>query len=374
MPPVATAAKSAAESAAVTAPAAAAAAAAAAPATTLSTTALPTPDRAEYWHEAIAHTFIPLDVRLLEPAPSVGTITSHRLGALQVSLVQAGPQRVVRSGGLIARGGEDHVTLALQHRGTARLVQDGRQVLLRPGTFAVSDAGRPFSKELAEPFSFTAFHWPRAAVGVSDEELRELTATDFGAEGGTAALVAAHLGRLARAVGALDPQTAVRLAATALDLLAVLAQERRGRPPGAEPSEAALALLARIKDHILRRLGDPGLDPEQIAAAHHLSVRYLHKLFQCEGITVGRWIQRQRLAMCRRDLARPTARPVTVAAVAGRWGFVSASHFSRSFRAAYGVSPREWQAGARVAAEVHTVEARIPAPRRSDAGVTAVPA
>ncbi|MFD0345837.1 helix-turn-helix transcriptional regulator [Kitasatospora aburaviensis] len=69
-------------------------------------------------------------------------------------------------------------------------------------------------------------------------------------------------------------------------------------------------------------------------------MRYLHKLFQCEGITVGRWIQRQRLAMCRRDLARPTARPVTVAAVAGRWGFVSASHFSRSFRTAYGVSPR----------------------------------
>ncbi|WP_307853105.1 helix-turn-helix domain-containing protein [Kitasatospora sp. RG8] len=33
-----------------------------------------------------------------------------------------------------------------------------------------------------------------------------------------------------------------------------------------------------------------------------------------------------------------------MAAVAGRWGFASASHFSRAFRAAYGVSPREWQA------------------------------
>ncbi|KJY36597.1 hypothetical protein VR45_10995 [Streptomyces sp. NRRL S-495] len=36
-----------------------------------------------------------------------------------------------------------------------------------------------------------------------------------------------------------------------------------------------------------------------------------------------------------------------MAAVAGRWGFVSTSHFSRVFRAAYGVTPREWQAGAR---------------------------
>ncbi|MFF2198440.1 AraC family transcriptional regulator, partial [Streptomyces sp. NPDC058157] len=33
--------------------------------------------------------------------------------------------------------------------------------------------------------------------------------------------------------------------------------------------------------------------------------------------------------------------------VAQRWGFVSPSHFSRAFRAAYGMTPREWQAAAR---------------------------
>lgn len=62
-------------------------------------------------------------------------------------------------------------------------------------------------------------------ITLSDEELRELTATDFDPDGGTAALVAAYLGRLARAAGSLDPHVAGRLATTALDLLAVLAQE-----------------------------------------------------------------------------------------------------------------------------------------------------
>ncbi|MDX2681609.1 AraC family transcriptional regulator [Streptomyces sp. NY05-11A] len=33
----------------------------------------------------------------------------------------------------------------------------------------------------------------------------------------------------------------------------------------------------------------------------------------------------------------------TIAAVAGRWGFLSAAHFSRVFRSAYGLSPREWR-------------------------------
>ncbi|KJK59111.1 helix-turn-helix domain-containing protein [Saccharothrix sp. ST-888] len=310
----------------------------------LDTAPVPTVERAEYWHEAVSHTFIPLDVSLLEAAPAAATITSRQVGALQVSRVQAGPQRVVRSAELIARGGEDHLTLALQHRGTARLEQDGHQVLLRPGSFAISDAGRPFAKELAEPFEFTAFHWPRAAVGVRDEDLRLLTATAFGTGGGTAALAAAYLERLARSADSLEPAVAGRLATTALDLLAVLAHELRGRSVPDAP-EAAGATLARVKDHILRHLGDPGLSPERIAAAHHLSVRYLHKLFHFEGVTVARWIQRQRLDMARRDLARPTAGHLTVAAVAGRWGFVSASHFSRAFRSAYGVSPSEWREG-----------------------------
>ncbi|MEV7773640.1 helix-turn-helix domain-containing protein [Kitasatospora sp. NPDC086791] len=311
----------------------------------LDTTGVPSADRAEYWHEAVSATFIPLDVSLLDSAAAPATITSHQLGALQVSLVEAGPQRVERSAALIARGGEDHLTLALQHRGTARLVQDGHRVELRPGTFAVSDAGRPFVKELPEAFAFTAFHWPRSVAGVGEEDLRVLTATLFDGADDTARLVAGYLECLSRSAGSMEPQLAFWLATTALDLLAVLAQERRGRSVPEAP-EAALATLARVKDHILRHLGDPDLSPERIAAAHHVSVRYLHKLFRFEGVTVARWIQRQRLDMCRRDLARRTAGRATVAAVAGRWGFVSASHFSRAFRARYGVSPREWQAHA----------------------------
>ncbi|MFF3547575.1 helix-turn-helix domain-containing protein [Streptomyces platensis] len=326
----------------------------------LDTAEVPSADRAEYWHEAVSHTFIPLDVALLESAPAPATITSHRLGALQVSLVQAGPQRVERSAGLIARGGEDHLTLALQHRGTARLAQDHRQVELRPGTFAVSDAGRPFAKELPDPFVFTAFHWPRSAVGISEKDLRVLTATAFDTADGTARLVAAYLECLSRSAGSLEPHLASRLATTAVDLLAVLAHERRGRSVPEAP-EVALATLARVKDHILRHLGDPELSPERIAAAHHVSVRYLHKLFRFEGVTVARWIQRHRLDMCRRDLARPTAGRATVAAVAGRWGFVSASHFSRAFRAAYGVSPREWQARGGAGRTRGTVRLPLPA-------------
>lgn len=68
-----------------------------------------------------------------------------------------------------------------------------------------------------------------------------------------------------------------------------------------------------------------------------MSVRYLHRLFEGEETTVCRLIQRRRLEECSRELARRGRATPTVAAVAHRWGFTSPAHFSRVFRAAYGV-------------------------------------
>ncbi|MDX3107532.1 hypothetical protein ACIBO5_12855 [Nonomuraea angiospora] len=55
------------------------------------------------------------------------------------------------------------------------------------------------------------------------------------------------------------------------------------------------AFTQRIQGFILRHLRDPGLDPRRLAAANHISVSYLHRLFQQEGVTVSAWIKQQRL-------------------------------------------------------------------------------
>ncbi|MFF7893216.1 helix-turn-helix domain-containing protein [Streptomyces sp. NPDC007907] len=307
----------------------------------LSTASLPAADRGERWHHAVSRTFIPLDVRLLEDDPSPGSIVSHRLGSLGVSQVQAGPQIVTRSRRL-AQDGKEFLILTLQRRGSALKEQDGREARIGPGDFSLSDSSRTFRKKVQSAFCFTSFHFPRAELHVRDEDLRTLTATAFSGREGSAALVGTYFARLAHEAAHLDAVPGRQFAATALDLLALLINERSGRFVPQAP-ETAAATLVRVKDHIARHLADPGLAPPGIAAAHHMSVRYLHKLFQPEGVTVGEWIRTQRLERCRRDLLRPPAPGPGVAAVAGRWGFTSPSHFSRSFRAAYGMTPREWQ-------------------------------
>ncbi|MFD9083304.1 helix-turn-helix domain-containing protein [Streptomyces erythrochromogenes] len=313
----------------------------------LSTSPLSPADRADHWLTLVSDTFIPLDVVLHEHESSAGTIASRRLGPLQISVVEAGPQTVSRSERRISEGGGEYLTVTLHQRGTARLTQDGRQALVRPGTFTCSDAGRPYRREQPDHFRFTAFRVPKQELGVSDDDLRAVTGTLFSGSSGTSGLVAGYLARLAEQADGFDPYTGHRLALTTADLLAVLVRERRGLLDPQAPEEAR-GMLARVKEYVLRHLGDPGLSPERIATAHHVSVRYLHKLFRSDGTTVGRWIHRERLERCRRELSRPPgATAVSVSAVAQRWGFVSPSHFSRAFRAAYGMSPSQWQADAR---------------------------
>ncbi|MFI9442873.1 hypothetical protein SM007_33260 [Streptomyces avermitilis] len=51
-------------------------------------------------------------------------------------------------------------------------------------------------------------------------------------------------------------------------------------------------------------------------------------------------------AVVSRSAAASSAAPAGAGRPCPRWGFVSPAHFSRAFRAAYGMSPREWQATA----------------------------
>ena len=79
-----------------------------------------------------------------------------------------------------------------------------------------------------------------------------------------------------------------------LDLLGTVLTERLDCTPP-DPDRAHRALMLQITSFIEEHLGEAGLAPAQIAAAHHISLRQLHKLFHASGTTVAGWI-RQRLS------------------------------------------------------------------------------
>ncbi|MEO3825565.1 helix-turn-helix domain-containing protein [Actinomadura sp. B10D3] len=100
----------------------------------------------------------------------------------------------------------------------------------------------------------------------------------------------------------------------------------------------------RIEAWIEGRLHDPSLSPASIAAAHHISVRQLYRVFRPSGTTVARHIRARRLENCRRELADPRFGAEPIGAIADRWGMSDAAAFSRAFRAAYGQTPTAYRA------------------------------
>ncbi|MGW0609659.1 helix-turn-helix domain-containing protein [Streptomyces sp. NPDC002788] len=225
--------------------------------------------------------------------------------------------------------------------------RDGDKVLLEPGDLVFCDPARRHYLRFDGDCEMTVFRIPRWYLGVSERDLDRVVGVTVRGGGGLGALVSDFLSTLAAEAQLHRSMIGDRLARSAMDLVAVLVMElleTETAEKASSVSKAGNEMLSRIRTYIGEHLMEPDLSPETIARAHHISVRYLHKLFQNDDTTVSQWVRQRRLDSSRHELSRTPNRRVTVAAVAHRWGFTSPAHFSRTFREAYGMSPTEWQA------------------------------
>lgn len=104
------------------------------------------------------------------------------------------------------------------------------------------------------------------------------------------------------------------------------------------------AQFQRGKMFIDEHLADPTLSMSFVAAALGISTRYVSDLLAEGGLSYRQYVLEQRLVRCARDLADPRLDHRTVTEVAYSWGFFDGAHFSRAFKTAYGISPRDYRA------------------------------
>jgi AraC-like DNA-binding protein len=313
-----------------------------------------TADRLDFLHDMVATTWVPMECRAITDNPDyVGHFRASGLGPMQVVVMDVTPLRVCRTPELISQEDPDMLKLALVRGGNSCVVaQGGRQASVSTGEFAIYDTRRPYEVVCGASGDWSmqamTFMFPPSLLPLSRSQLRELTAVRFQASAGLGDLTAQFLLQLARNVDHYSPAEAARLSTAALEVLATrLAHELDVRDWGT-PEARRHALLTTVQAFIHQHLGDTGLSPAMIAAAHHISLRSLHQLFHDQGLTVAGWIRQRRLECCRRDLSDPALAPRPVAAIAARWGFSSAGDFSRAFRAVHGLPPAAYRKSARV--------------------------
>src|SRR5271170_6644658 len=308
----------------------------------LNTDAVDERDRAEFVHEALAATLVPIELHWLERPRGVaayGVITE--LGDLTVCSGRTSAFRVKHTPALARDTLEPSIFVNVQLSGSSVVVQGDREAVLQPGGLVIYDSTVPYTLLNDTGMTGEFFRIPHSALALPHDMIREACAVSLSPGHPLTSLTNDYLRRLAADPALFTVPNADLVAQPTIELVrAVIATHLKAGDLAVESLAATLPL--RILAYARNHLHDPDLCAEQIAAAHYISVRYLYKVLAERGISLADWIRTHRLEACRLELAQ--AYPATViAAVARRHGFCDISSFSRAFRAEYGLSPREWR-------------------------------
>lgn len=115
---------------------------------------------------------------------------------------------------------------------------------------------------------------------------------------------------------------------------------RSARSAGVDIGDPLLVLRRRLERWIVAHLSTGAIKVADLASAHNVAVRTVHRAFAATGDTVGTVTRAHRLAAARQDLVT-TSLPITT--IAHRWGFCDPSHLGRLFREAYAMSPGDYR-------------------------------
>jgi AraC-like DNA-binding protein len=305
----------------------------------LDTRDVPVQERFELWASESRRIFEPMEVSSPFSADFHGRTRGDPLGPLVIHRLAADRSTVRRTRRMIADSDEEWLQLALSVRGSCRVTQDGRSMELTPGKLTTWQSSSPYTVDAVTPFGLVVAFLPRALLGGHADRLHRATATPLDGSAGRGRLLRAMLVQIARGLKA--GELGSRDADVAESVLLLL----RGAP-AAVPSDRGSLLRAQALAHIDAHLGDPGLCPERIARALYVSRSQLDRVFADEELGIAAAIRRARLERCREDLADRRLADRTIFDIAARWGFVSAPHFTRTFRRAYGCAPSEYRAAA----------------------------
>ncbi|WDZ87835.1 helix-turn-helix domain-containing protein [Micromonospora cathayae] len=314
---------------------------------------LPAAERFDWWREWTRQSMMPT---------VIDRDGDHHGFHARCRMIDLGPVEVIqhefqsiryhRDRRLIQQSDPETLHLALSLRGNLGVAADGRESLVRGDDFVLYDSSRPLvgwasgddgGSGDGDVIRHILINIPRPRLPLPARQIDRLAVTPMPARHGVGPLLAGYLTTLVRHADRYRPTDALRLATVTVDLVTALCAQYTDTEAAVPIDSRHRVVQARIHDFLQRRLGDPELGPGMIAAAHHISLRHLHKLFHDQGMTVAGRIRELRLERCRADLADPHLSGRPVHAIARRWGFTNSAHFSRLFRATYGMPPGEYR-------------------------------
>jgi AraC-like DNA-binding protein len=303
-------------------------------------------DRYDYYQAASGTEPAPVAVDGRAPGRLLAVMSTARIGDLELEHVtwSADAQLVTRrTRRLIQARDPECYRVFLSAGGVMIGEQEGRPVPLRAGDMALFDLSSPCDcTHGIEPSRMRAvmLSVPRSQVPVPRVAVRPLTSTQVPRALPGRSLIAQFLLGLDPALPAPDPALEDVLRESVIGLIRVWL----GLPSGISPRTRQTLWIAHLGNLIRRRLGDPGLNVDQLASAANLSPRSLHLLFRGSGLTPMRLVKQLRLSECHRSLLDPATAETPIKDLVAAHGYLRPDQFARDFRQQFGVSASQVRA------------------------------
>lgn len=311
---------------------------------TLSTRNVSAHERWAYWADMVCETYVRLGCDGSGGRNFAGEIRRTRLGRSRISWAAADAHTLIRSRRHIALAGENDMLVSVQLGGETGLSQDGRDVHLVTGDFALYDASRQYRLHFPNRIRQLVLQVPRDELVARLGRPEAYCARAVRRKSGFARLLVAYLSASRTVVDSVSPSQRLEIERHTLDLLSWGLSRATGLPStNPELSDARYLALLQVKQQIDQCLRDPGLNIQQVARAIGRSARDINRLLAEEGPSFSTYVRDRRLNRCRQDLDDPAHRHRSISQIAYFWGFNDAAYFSRAFRNKYQTSPREYR-------------------------------
>ena len=290
------------------------------------------------WQYALATLFGPLETEFSDESNLSGRLQSLRLGECTIVSIESNAHRVRRTPQLIRDDRRPaEIMLTYQQSGLSVIRQGGHTLLLRPGEFVVTRLDRAVEVIVNGHHERITATLPYAVLAPIVGDFDQLPASTIGTSEGPARILRSVLEGFSFNRALFGPFDRLSAGTFVRDLIAAVLREHARLPLRVE--DRALTDVLAFVEHNLR---DPDLTPAVVAASHFMSVRSLQLLFQSHNWTPSGWIRHRRMQHALHELST-AENSVTVSDIATHWGFADLAHFSRLFRQANGLSPREYR-------------------------------
>ncbi|MFJ9818150.1 helix-turn-helix domain-containing protein [Streptomyces sp. NPDC101151] len=302
---------------------------------------VPVQDRFDYWVELLGRTHAPMELLSDHAEDFHASQRVLDVGAVTVWSARFQPLVFRRTPKLIRQSDPEAYHLSFVLRGTGAGIWRHRETRYKPYDLFINSSSLPNDVHSSgDPVTTMALEVPKALLPLSRDMAGRIVGAPVSGREGMGALLTGFLTQLTADTAGYRPADRARLGTVLVDLVAALFAHVLEAGDSLPPETHRRTLVLRIQAFIREHLHDPCLTPATVAAAHHISTSYLHRLFRDEDATVAAWIRRLRLEAARRDLTAPGFRTAPIHAIAARWGFPRATDFSRAYRTAYGTTPQ----------------------------------